>query len=387
MFTQQQGATLFQNQPTPTPQPSNFFGNPQAAQPINQFNNPTTPMFPSQTPQPNFQPQPQMNIFNQNPMNQANQPRNFMSPGMPNPSQYGNNFAMPQYQQGFPPTSSMSILHQPQSLNLTPLNQQNFSWKINQKSDAFSLNISNTLRDKEVQSLNPQMRARITQYEKELEDNRKYLKNSNENQNNIQEISQKLKKDLHNLANNSILLRNSLKREKIIFDELKNEINVNSIIVNDFLQYYELFKKGKLQSIQVPSTFLSIAVEKLLKTMKTLKAKLEEIIDLAKTHLIIQEKTEFNDDYEFFIHLIGELYQYFIFVAHLVMKFDETYVDFRTEALEHYKSYGYTDLEKHLEHESKKLYKDEMIENLMKIINKLEENKKIEREQERVIKF
>ena len=162
---------------------------------------------------------------------------------------------------------------------------------------------------------------------------------------------------------------------------------MNSIIVNDFLQYYELFKKGKLQSIQVPSTFLSIAVEKLLKTMKTLKAKLEEIIDLAKTHLIIQEKTEFNDDYEFFIHLIGELYQYFIFVAHLVMKFDETYVDFRTEALEHYKSYGYTDLEKHLEHESKKLYKDEMIENLMKIINKLEENKKIEREQERVIKF
>jgi len=37
-----------------------------------------------------------------------------------------------------------------------------------------------------------------------------------------------------------------------------------------------------------------------------------------------------------------------------------------------------------LEHESKKLYKDDMIENLMKIVNKLEENKKIEKAEEKV---
>ena len=63
-------------------------------------------------------------------------------------------------------------------------------------------------------------------------------------------------------------------------------------------------------------------------------------------------------------------------------------MEFRTKQLELYRGLGFTDLEKTLEHESKKLYKDEMIENLMKIVNKLEENKKLEKMEERVfIKF
>lgn len=353
--------------------------------------NPSTPFFPNQnqptmfqTPQGQpmsggFQTQPTNTLGQMNPQSMMGAPQN--QPGMMN-SQFLN------MNQQIPPTGSLSsILHQPQSLNLTPLSQQNFAWKISQKSDSFSLNIGNTLRDKEVQTLNPPMRTRITQYDNQLEDNKKYLKNCNEQKANIHEISQKLKKDLYNISSNSILLRNTLKREKFIFDDLKNEISISAIIVNDFVQYYELLKKGRLQSIQVPSTFLTLAADKLLGNMKVLKSKIDEIIDLAKTQFSRKETSEFGDDYEFVIHLIGELYQYFMYVAYLVMKFDETYTSFRTEALEHYKSYGYVDLEKNLEHESKRLYKDDMIENLMKIMNKLEENKKIEKEQLKVLFF
>jgi len=207
---------------------------------------------------------------------------------------------------------------------------------------------------------------------------------SAEHRRNIQELNSKFKKDMYQVANNSILLRNELKKEKFIFDELKNEISVNATIVNDFLQYNDLYKKGRLQIIQVPSQFLMIAVEKMLNSLNVLKKKIDEISDLAKIQLIKKETSELEDDYEFFINLVAELYQYFIYVAHLVLKFDENYMEFRTNALEYYKSMGYTDLEKTLEHESKKLYKDDMIENLMKIVNKLEENKKIEKAEEKV---
>ena len=307
-----------------------------------------------------------------------------MNPGMMNPGM------MPGQQQNlqqYPLSGNLSILNQPQILNLIPSNQQNFTWKINQKADPFSVNIGNTLRDKEVQTLAPQFRTRVTQYENQLEENKKYLKMSAENKRNIQEISSKLKKDVYSVTNNSILLRNELKKEKFIFEELKNEINVNATIVNDFLQYNDLYKKGRLQIIQVPSQFLIIAVEKMLNSLNVLKKKIDEILDLAKIQILRKEtliNNELDDEYEFFIYLIGELYQYFIYVAHLVLRFDENYMEFRTNTLEYYKSMGYTDLERTLEHESKKLYKDEMIENLLKIVNKLEENKKIEKEQEKV---
>ena len=279
---------------------------------------------------------------------------------------------------------NLSILNQPPTLNLTPPNQQNFAWKINQKSDPFSMSIGNTLRDKEVQALAPQLRTRVAQYENQLEDNKKYLKMSADHRRNIQELSSKFKKDMNQVANNSILLRNELKKEKFIYDDLKNEININAAIVNDFLQYNDLYKKGRLQIIQIPSQFLMIAVEKLIGCINVLKKKIEEISDLAKIQLIKKETGEYEEDYEFFIHLVAELYQYFLYVAHLVFKFDENYMEFRTKQLELYRGLGFTDLEKTLEHESKKLYKDEMIENLMKIVNKLEENKKLEKMEERV---
>ena len=407
--------TFFPNQPQPTPsQSNNIFGPP--SQTPNIFNpsggqqmNPQFPMQ-NQSFNPNaagLQPQNPMmgqnymnaggaNLMNpatgmmnsgtqMNPMNPMNPTMNPMNTMNQQPQMNQMNPGMNMYQQPqYPLSHNLSILNQPQMLNLTPSSQQNFAWKINQKSDPFSINIGNTLRDKEVQTLAPQLRARVAQYESQLEDNKKYLKMSAEHRRNIQELNSKFKKDMYQVANNSILLRNELKKEKFIFDELKNEISVNATIVNDFLQYNDLYKKGRLQIIQVPSQFLMIAVEKMLNSLNVLKKKIDEISDLAKIQLIKKETSELEDDYEFFINLVAELYQYFIYVAHLVLKFDENYMEFRTNALEYYKSMGYTDLEKTLEHESKKLYKDDMIENLMKIVNKLEENKKIEKAEEKV---
>jgi len=103
--------------------------------------NPMNPMNPTMNPMNTMNQQPQMNQMNQQP--QMNQ----MNPGM-------NMYQQPQY----PLSHNLSILNQPQMLNLTPSSQQNFAWKINQKSDPFSINIGNTLRDKEVQTLAPPVR-------------------------------------------------------------------------------------------------------------------------------------------------------------------------------------------------------------------------------------
>ena len=73
------------------------------------------------------------------------------------------------------------------------------------------------------------------------------------------------------------------------------------------------------------------------------------------------------------------MYYYYNYVAYLVIRFNESYHDLKSRILESLRGLGFNEIEKPLEVETRKKYKDEMIENLMSVLNKLEEIKKAEK--------
>lgn len=187
-------------------------------------------------------------------------------------------------------------------------------------------------------------------------------------------------------THNAVLLRSEIKKHTINLNELKADMMTNTTIVNDFVQYYEYAKKGKIPTIQLPSSFLQLICEKINNSLERIKQKIIEVEELA----LLQKKEDDEQideerDYEIFLLLIEELFSYYNHTAYLVIKFNENFVDFKTHMIETFKNMGYLDLEKNLEYESKKYYKDEVIENLLGIANKIEISKKLERENLEVI--
>lgn len=330
----------------------------------------------------NFQPQPQPFIQQQNqPLFQQSQPQ--LQPQfqqqLQQPQGGYNNYALQQPADSYSYNRSSSLNLQ-QNVGINPTPDQNFQWKMSQRPDPFALSIGNPNRDREIMNLNTSFRQRVSEYETQLTENWKMLSLSEDNRNSMNSINKRMKNELYSLANNAVLLRTEIKKQTLTLNELKTENNAHIAIVNDFNQFCDFVKKGRLPTVQLPSSFLQLVTEKISNSLEVLKKKIIEIEELSFLQLNAQNEGSDESDYELFLMLIEEMYSYYNYVAFIVIKFNENYHDFRSKTLENFKGLGYVDLEKTLEFETKKLYRDEMIENLIGIANLIETTKKSERE-------
>ena len=76
-----------------------------------------------------------------------------------------------------------------------------------------------------------------------------------------------------------------MKKQIVSVTQLKSDVSYNVGIVNDFIQYCDWIKKGKLPIIQLPSLFLQIVSDKMMTNLENLKNKIVEIEELSNLQI------------------------------------------------------------------------------------------------------
>jgi hypothetical protein len=235
------------------------------------------------------------------------------------------------------------------------------------------LSFGNIWRERTVKNLDNYSRQKQIDIENKLDENKKSYQQIENNHREIENIKIENKDNIGKACEDAIVFQLKLKKFQRVVNELKENNDLFYNVTLNFDTFTDSLRKGHVQSIIIPSRFLSKSIDKMRDSVEYLG---KALLEIEQVRIKVESREDKGFDFDFLVKLIEAVFQFFKSVSTLVFSFNERLKEFKRKLTEHFSKVGYGSISEKislLEADTEIL--DPIIYNLQIMANKIEAEK------------